>query len=137
MAEIAPGGGGPNRLFVVLAVGLAGLLVLGLLAVGGVLLIPRLLGGGAPPPTARAVTTPTRAIALATTAPTSTPAPTEAPTPTLVNAAGGATTQTVAPTATPSGGQLPRSGLGEDLMLLAGGVVLVLIVFAARRARAA
>ncbi len=43
MAEIAPGGGGPNRLFLVLAVGLAGLLVVGLIAVGGVLLIPRFL----------------------------------------------------------------------------------------------
>jgi hypothetical protein len=129
MAEVAPGGGGPNRLFVVLAVGLAGLLVLGLLAVGSVLLIPRLLGGNAPAPTARAVTTPTRAIALAT----ATEVPTEAPTPTLVGAGGLVSPTEVASTNT--SGQLPQSGLGEDLMVLAGGVVLLLIVFAARRAR--
>ncbi len=133
MAEIAPGGGGPNRLFVVLAVGLAGLLVLGLLAVGGVLLIPKLLGGSAPPPTVRAATTPTRMIALATP----TEAPTEAPTPTLV-AASSLASPTADVAGTPaSSGQLPRSGLGEDLMVLAGGVLLVLIVFAARRARSA
>jgi hypothetical protein len=131
MAEVAPGGGGPNRLFVVLAVGLAGLLVLGLLAVGGVLLIPRLLGGNAPAPTVRAATTPTRFIALATP----TEAPTEVPTPTLV-AAGGLVTPTEV-TGTAVSGQLPQSGLGEDLMVLAGGVVLLLIIFAARRARTA
>lgn len=133
MAEIAPGGGGPNRLFVVLAVVLAGLLVLGLLAVGGVLLIPRLLG--APAPTVRAAATVTRVIAQATLAPTATPEVIEVPTPTLVNAGG-----LVSPTegsGTPASGQLPQSGLGEDLMVLAGGVVLALIVFAARRARTA
>ncbi len=135
MAEIAPGGGGPNRLFVVLAVGLAGLLVLGLLAVGGVLLIPKLLGGSAPPPTVRAATTPTRAIALATTAPTATPEVIEAPTPTLV--AAGSLASPTEVKGTPASGQLPQSGLGEDLMVLAGGVLLALIVFAARRARTA
>jgi LPXTG-motif cell wall-anchored protein len=30
---------------------------------------------------------------------------------------------------------LPKSGLGEDLLLLAGGIILVAIVFLARRAR--
>ncbi len=132
MAEIAPGGGGPNRLFVVLAVGLAGLLVLGLLAVGGVLLIPRILGTTAPQP-AKVVTTPTR-VAMATTAPTETTVPTEAPTPTLVGA-GSLASPTSDISGTPASGQLPQSGLGEDLMLLSAGVVLVMIVFAARRAR--
>ncbi len=157
MSEIAPaGGGGPNRLFVVLALGLAGLLVLGLIAIGGVLLIPRLLGGvvGTAPTTVRAATTPTRLIVLATTAasPTAAATDTVAPTPTLVNAnVGGGTpgaegtgTPTVIGAGTPStsgtpgaGGALPSTGLGENLLLLAGGVVLVLIVFAARRARMA
>ncbi len=133
MAEIAPGGGGPNRLFVVLAVGLAGLLVLGLLAVGGVLLIPRILGTTAPPPAAKVITTPTR-VAMATTAPTETTVPTEAPTPTLVGA-GSLASPTSDISGTPASGQLPQSGLGEDWLLLSAGIVLVLIVFAARRAR--
>lgn len=144
MAEIAPAGGGPNRLFLVLAIGLAALLVLGLLAVGGVVLIPRLFGG-APAPTVRAVTTPTRLIVLATAAPTSTAEPTEAATPTLVISGGAVST--AAPTvigggggtpteATPgAGGELPETGLGEDLLLLSGGLVFVLIIFAARRLR--
>ncbi len=144
MAEIAPAGGGPNRLFVVIAIGLVGLLLLGLIAIGGVFLIPRIFQTAAAPPTIRvAVTTPTRV-------PTFTPVPTDTPaaTATLVVAppALGATTPgaveatatiTGTPaTETPIGGQLPESGLGEDLLLLAGGVVLVLIIFAARRARA-
>ncbi len=136
MAEIAPGGGGPNRLFVMLAVGLAGLLVLGLLAVGGIFLIPRFLGTSSASPTVRAAATPTRAIALATLAPTDTPEPTLGPTPTLVNAAGGASPTTEA-SGTPSTGELPKSGLGEDFILLGAGLVLVLIVFAARRTRTA
>ena len=163
MSEIAPAGGGPNRLFLVLAIGLAGLLVIGLLAVVGLLVVPRLVSSNvAPTPTVHvaAVNTPvpTTRPATPTLAPTS--APTEAPTPTLVLASGGGTAQTLAtPTAsgagttTPTviggsgtttpvgtgtpGGALPQSGLGEDLMLLAGGVVLVFIIFAARRARAA
>ncbi len=156
MSEIAPaGGGGPNRLFVVLALGLAGLLVLGLIAIGGVLLIPRLLGGAAAPTTVRAATTPTRIIVLATLPPSPTVAATEtgASTPTLVNAAPGAGTPGAEGTATPTviggggtpsttgtpgaGGALPSTGMGENLLLLAGGVVLVLIAFVARRARAA
>jgi hypothetical protein len=131
MAEIAPGGGGPNRLFVVLAVGLAGLLVLGLVAVGGVLLIPKIINP-APAP-AKVATTPTR-VAQATTVPTDTPVPTEAATPTLVGA-GSLATPTSDISGTPASGQLPKSGLGEDLILLSAGIVLVLIVFAARRAR--
>ncbi len=161
MSEIAPpAGGGPNRLFLALAIGLAGLLVLGLIGVVGVLAIPRLLGTNAPPPTLRVAvantSTPTRAPTVApTTAPT-TAVPTETATPTLVLASGGGTTQSTPTiiggtgtptiiggggTSTPAGtttpGTLPQSGMGEDLLLLGGGVVLVLIIFAARRARTA
>jgi hypothetical protein len=142
MAEIAPAGGGPNRLFIVIAVGLVGLLLLGLIAVGGILVIPRIFQTSAPAPTIRvAVTTPTRVTP--TTAPTSTDTP--APTSTSVivplvlgsPAAGETVTATATITGTPgAGGTLPQSGLGEDLLLLAGGVVLVFIIVAARRARA-
>jgi hypothetical protein len=139
MAEITPRSGGPNRLFLVLAVGLAGLLVLGLIAVGGILLIPRVLAGTPPPAAVRTANTPTRPIVLVTQASTPTAVPTEAPLPTLVNP-GGAVQVTAVPTASPTesaaGGQLPQSGIGEDLMLLAGGVGLIMVMFAARRARA-
>jgi len=148
MAEIAPAGGGPNRLFVVIAIGLVGLLLLGLVAVGGILIIPRVFQTTAVSPTVRvAVATATRVLAPAV-APTATDTP--APTATAVLApptAGPTSTATVAITATgtitgtpgtgtPSSDQLPQSGMGEDLLLLAAGVVLVLIIFAARRARA-
>lgn len=156
MAEIAPAGGGPNRLFIVLAIGLAALLILGLIGLGGFLLIPRLLGlGASPSPTVRiAAGTASATRVLATLTPQNSPTSVvqDTPTPTLVlltgtpGAGGGGTaTPTVigggagtpgAGTPTP-GGKLPQSGLGEDMLLLGGGVVLVLIVFAARRARAA
>lgn len=150
MAELAPSGGGPNRLFVILALGLGGLLVLGLLAVGGIFLFQRVT---APPPATpvavRAASTPTRApLPTAAVQATST----EAPSPTFVLVAQGAGTLTpggvsaaatvtgTVKTGTPGTGTpgtgLPPTGVGEDLLLLAGGVVLVLIVFAARRARA-
>src|SRR5512137_1088015 len=129
MAEIAPAGGGPNRLFVVIALGLVGLLLLGLIAIGGVFLIPRLLGSGPAAPTLRvAVTTPTRLVAAA--AATDTPTSTDTPAPTstsVINtpvlqvgspAATSAITATATITGTPgAGGTLPRSGLGEDLLL--------------------
>jgi len=147
MAEIAPAGGGPNRLFVVIALGLVGLLLLGLIAVGGVFLIPRFLGTSAPPTLRVAVTTPTRGVVVAavTTAPTDTPIPSSTAvinTPVLVVGSPAATstgtiTATATITGTPgAGGTLPQSGMGEDLLLLVGGIVLVLIIIAARRARA-
>ncbi len=147
MAEIAPAGGGPNRLFVVLALGLAGLLILGLIALGGFFVIQNLTRGAAAAPTVKiAQTTPTRAPATATAPPTATLAPTDIPTPTLVFSGGaspvaatatviGGGTGTPATTGVPGTGQLPRSGLGDDLLLLAGGLVLVAIMFVARRAR--
>lgn len=78
-----------------------------------------------------------------TQAPTNTRPPTSVPTntrpPTQVALASGIATQTpiAAPSPTQAAQQLPRSGSGQDLLVLAGGVVLVLIVFAARRARSA
>ncbi len=140
MAEIAPAGGGPNRLFIVIAVGLVGLLLLGLIAVGGILVIPRIFQTSAPPTIRVAVTTPTRVTP--TTAPTSTDTPEPTSTSVIVPlvispAAGETVTATTTITGTPgAGGTLPRSGLGEDLLVLAGGVVLVFILVAARRARA-
>ena len=145
MAELAPSGGGPNRLFVILALGLGGLLVLGLLGVGGFFLIQRFTTPAPAAPTAIriAATTPTRALPTATLQPTDVPSPTfvlvaqsaATITPGGVSAAATVTTTVGAGTGTPTS-SLPNTGVGEDLLLLAGGVVLVLIVFAARRARA-
>lgn len=143
MAELAPSGGGPNRLFIILAVGLGLLLILGLIGVGGIFLLQRASGPPSVPTPIIAVTTPTRAaLAPTITVSPTLGAPTEQATPTFVVVAGGATetpggssTPVLGATATTSTGQLPKSGQSEDLLLLAGGVVLVLIVFAARRAR--
>ena len=162
MAEIAPaGGGGPNRLFIVLAIGLAALLVLGLLGLGGFLVIQNVFRPSVAPTARIAVATATRVLASPTSASTPTLVVTQAVnTPTLVLSSGAQATATapgplgtetptviggtpITPTTgtpgtgTPGTGELPQTGLGEDLLLLAGGVVLVLIVFAARRARAA
>jgi LPXTG-motif cell wall-anchored protein len=151
MAELTPAGGGPNRLFVILAVGLGALLILGLIGVGGIFLLQR-AGGPAPtppPPPANTlvitITTPTRA-ALAPTLGAGNLTPTEQPTPTFVVISGGATETPgasptfvlgagVGATETPASGELPKSGAGDNMFLLAGGIVLVLVVFAARRAR--
>lgn len=149
MAEVAPaGGGGPNRMFLVIALGLVGLLVLGVIAIGGIFLFNQ-ISRPAVVPTATvrvAITTPTRALptATATTAPTDTPSPVVTATRVFEPAAGGLTpaavitaTATVTGTvgAGTPGSQLPGTGLGEDLLLLAAGVLLVMVIFVVRRAR--
>lgn len=149
MSEVAPAGGGPNRLFVVIAAGLVGLLVLGLLAAGGVFLISQTSKPAATPTKIAAASTATRVVVLATSQPTV--PPTDAPaSPTLVVpivtlaptlattttvTATTAVTKTVTGTVTPAGGTLPTTGLGDDLLWLAAGVVLVLVIIAARRVR--
>jgi len=150
MAQVEPatpgGSTGPNRLFIIIALGLVGLLVLGVIAAGAIYFISQT---SKPPvvvstPTVRIAAVPTATLTRTATA-TDTPAPTNtsvlsAPTAAPETPSGSVTataqvTGTVGPgTGTPTGG-LPKTGLGEDLLLLAGGVVLVLIIFAARRAR--
>ncbi len=157
MSEVAPAGGGtgPNRIFILIVLGLAALLIIGLLAVGGIFLAQQLTKPGTAPTAAVKVSTATqtRVIALALT-PTLEPSgtPTVPATSTPVLSLGTAVPSDLTPTVsvsetvvpgpgtpgagTPGSNTLPKSGLGEDLLLLAGGVVLVLIIFAARRARA-
>lgn len=149
MSEIAPssGGGSSRQVFVILAIGLAGLLILGVIGLGGVFLFNRIASGNPTPtllrPTATATRQPTAVVvAVATDVPTATPvvptqpalAPTQAP---VTPASGIATTApvTTTGTVTPGDGSLPQSGLGEDLLLLGGGVALVLVIFAARKVR--
>jgi hypothetical protein len=158
MSEVAPaGGGGPNKLFIVLALGLVGLLVIGIVVFLVFMFVIQPMNTAARPAaitptravTITFVTTPTR-VALAALTPTTVPPTDTPPPPTLVvqPASGGTTpvlsgaltptaivTGTVAAgTGTPGTG-MPTTGIGEDLLLLAAGVVLVLVIFAARRAR--
>jgi len=147
MAELAPSGGGPNRLFIILALGLGGLLILGLIAVGGIFLFQRFTAPGpAATPTVlvRVVNTPTRVVLPTQPPPTDIPSPTfvllaqaaETGTPAGSVTATTAITGSITPGTGTPGASLPKTGVGEDLLMLAGGVVLVLVVFAARRARA-
>jgi len=148
MAEVAPaGGGGPNRMFLVIALGLVGLLIIGVIAIGGIFLLQQ-VSRPAVVPTATvrvAIATATRVLVMATLFPTDTP--TQAATPTRVvqpAVTGGDSTPVITTTVTVTatvgtgtpGAGLPQTGIGEDLLLLAAGVVLVLVIFAARRARA-
>ncbi|MDE3092069.1 MAG: hypothetical protein KGJ80_22065, partial [Chloroflexota bacterium] len=76
MSEIAPAGGGSNRLFVIIAVGLVGLLVLGLIAVGGIYLIPRIFQtASVSTPTVRVLTATRVLVAVASPQPTFTDTP--------------------------------------------------------------
>ncbi|MGE5140549.1 MAG: hypothetical protein ACM3JD_13870 [Rudaea sp.] len=164
MAEVAPSGngGGVNRTFLLIIGGLAGLLILGLVAAGVLLFLPSLLGGGKTPVAATSIT-PTKVALQPATAPR--PSQTPVSTATLVVAAAVTPTSPTFITATPvtsggitspggagapstpatggetskggvaTGGELPSSGLGENLLLLAAGLALIAIMFVARRVR--
>ncbi len=166
MAEVAPagGGGGVNRTFLLIVGGLAALLVIGLLAVGALFVLPSLLPKS--PSLAATSMTPTRIAIAPTATATKVPvavtptlvlgsqaAATNTPlaAPTQAAADSGTNGTAVAPSAadpaskggqaeaTPAAsanGSLPQGGLGENLVLLAVGLVLVVVLFAARRARA-
>ena len=152
MSEVAPAGGGPNRMFIVIALGLVGLLVIGIVVFLLFMLVVQPAMNAARVPVAtptRAVTitfatTPTRA-ALVVFTPTAA-APEPSPTATLVNpVVSGATTPVSGSAVTPTtsvtpgtgtpGSGMPPTGVGEDLLMLAGGIVLVFVIIAARRAR--
>jgi hypothetical protein len=154
---------GQSRLFVILAVSLIGLLVLGLLGVGGVFIIRQNLQeqADASRPTATlniVLPNPTATFTPLPPLSTNTPAPT--PTNTPVVAAGstggeeaassGAGEQGAAPTVKPSPTRTPVSGAttagttevvpetglgGLEAILIAGGLTIVLLV--ARRLRTA
>lgn len=155
MAEVAPsaGRGGGSRRFLLIIGTLAVLFFVGALALGGIVLLPQLLGAQQ---IAAVTSTPTR-ISIP---PTSTRTP--PPTPTLVVVAQitAASTETDVPleetatpiaitatpimiTATPDantlvGGELPDTGVGEDMLMLVGGGLLLLgVIVVVRRMRSA
>ncbi len=155
--------GGGNRLFIILAVGLAGLIVLGLLAIGGVLVMRNIQGKQrVAQEVVPSAATPTLAIVaeLPTKMPTNTPIPTVAPveptvTPTntpvvlptdtpseeAVAAAAETTeaeaTNTPVPVGTPvSSDEVPNTGFGGLEMALIA-LALVGVLFVSRKARQA
>lgn len=149
---------GGNRLFIILAVGLAGLIVLGLLAIGGVLVLRNIQGEQrVAQEVVPAAATPTLAIVaeLPTKVPTNTPVPTVAPveptiTPTntpvvlptntpseeeIAAATEAEATDTPVPVGTPvSNDEVPNTGFGGfEFALMA--LALVAVLFVSRRAR--
>jgi hypothetical protein len=152
---------GQNKLFVILAIALIGLLVLGLMGIGGVFVIRQNLQEQAslaqPTPTLLIrLPNPTATPAPVKAAPTNTPAPTPTNTPVLIPgdnaeaaAVGGGDVEKEgqpvdgpvikAPTRAPAGNattpsEVPNTGLGGlELILVAVGLTAVLLV--ARRMR--
>jgi len=139
-----PSGGGQNKLFLAVVIGLVGLLMLGLVAIAGLVVYTRFVAPGPSPTTVALVTPSPRATVAATATVATTVVPARTPTagaatPTRVIQEGtpapeGAT-PTVKATATPQGGgQLAPTGFGP-LGAVAGGVALVVVILAVRRLR--
>jgi hypothetical protein len=130
-----------SRIFIIVAIGLVGLLMIGLLSIAGLVVYTRFLAPAASPTTV-AVASPTQpSVAGATPTLPAAPGVTPvgpAPTPTLVvqPAASPAPGEaTPAPTATPTGEEeIPDTGFGP-LEAVVGGVILLLIILFVRRLR--
>jgi hypothetical protein len=138
---MASSGGGQSRLFLVVVLGLVGLLMVGLVAIAGLVVYTRFLAPTPSPTTVALVTPSPRATVAATaTMPPAVATPTTAvgaPTPTRVLQEGTPAPEGATPTvtATPQGGgELAPTGLGP-LGAVVGGVVLVLIIVGVRRLR--
>lgn len=132
--------GAQNRLFVIVAIGLVSVLMIGLLSIAALVVYTRFVAPGPEPPVvAEATSTPTpEPTATPTGSPVSTPTTGEVPTPTRVVAPGGQGTATPvkgAATATPAGDdEMAPTGFGP-LEALVGGVFLVLLILFVRRLR--
>ena len=150
---------GQNRLFIIIAIGLVGLLVLGLMGIGGYVIFSRAKRGAeqvAVAKTAAAATADAQATAEAPTEPpvptfTSMPptdTPTVAPTntsvvPLLTETLEGmpeetppAPTSVLAATSTPAEGETPSAGFGGVGAILAG-LALAVVFVVARKVRLA
>jgi len=126
-------GFGQNRIFTVIALGLVGLLIVGLLGIGGLIFFTRLRGPATP--TVVAELTPT---ATSTRAPTAIPTgtPTSIPTSTPTKVATPSPTPVVTPTPTPMEEGVPETGWGplEGALL---GSFLAILILVSRRLRSA
>jgi hypothetical protein len=146
--------GAQSRIFIIVAIGLVGLLMLGIVSIALLvgytrIVAPRLR------PTVVAITTPTptqvpgvTATATQPAAPVTTPIIGESPTATRVIEPGASPTPgegsptaipaaEVSPTATPAGGaEIPETGFGP-LEAVVGGIILVVLILLVRRLRLA
>ena len=134
--------GGQNRLFLIVVVGLVGLLMIGMVAIAGLVVYTRFLAPASTPTVVAGVTP----SAAPTVAPTATRPPAEvatptpeggAPTPTLVIQEGTPPPEGPTPTATATpegGGEMAPTGFGP-LEAFVGGLALVLIILLVRRVR--
>jgi hypothetical protein len=132
--------GAQSRIFIIVAVGLVGLLMIGLLSIAGLVIYTRFLAPSPSPtvvaaatftPTSVPITTPTA------TSPAVTPGAGEAPTATLVVQPGEETPTPEGgpPTGTPTGeGEIPDTGVGP-LEAVVVAVVLLLVILFVRKLR--
>ena len=138
---MASSSGGQSRLFLIVVVGLVGLLMVGLVSIAGLVVYTRFL---APTPSAtvvaEATASPEATATSQVTAEASPTAPAEGPTPTRVIQEGspgpeGPTPSPVRPTATPMGSdQMAPTGFGP-LEAFIGGVALLVVILFLRRMR--
>lgn len=133
--------GGQSRLFLIVVVGLVGLLMIGLASIAGLVVYSRLPAPAASPTLVAQVTATPAATATSEHTPAASPTVAgAAATPTRViqegtPAAGGLTPSPRAPTATPQGGgEMAPTGFGP-LEALLGGLVLVVVIVFIRRLR--
>ena len=154
MTETPFGGEGQSRLFIIIAIGLVGLLVLGLMGIGGYVIFSRARRGAeqvAVAQTAAAATAEAQATAEApieTPVPTFTSIPTDTPTvaatntpvvPALTGTPGvtpPAPTPVRTATPKPAVGETPSAGFGGIGAILAG-LALAVVLVVARKVRLA
>jgi hypothetical protein len=144
---------GQNRLFVIIAIGLVGLLVLGLLGIGGYVIVSRLRKGTEQVAIAAQTATAAAEVQATAEAPTETPVPTFTLVPTDTPTVKATNTPVIppsegtpeetppaptpAPTATtPAEGETPSAGFGGIGVIL-GGLGLAVVFVLARKVRLA
>jgi len=139
--------GAQSRIFIIVAIGLVGLLMLGLLSIAGLVVWTRFLAPSETPTVVAEATLPSTPVPGVTAtqppAPVGTPTVGGAPTATRVIEPGASPTaggETPAPeggspTATPTGGDgIPDTGFGP-LEAVVGGIVLLVVILFVRRLR--
>jgi len=133
--------GGQNRLFLIVVVGLVGLLMIGMVSIAGLVVYTRFLAPAATPTVVAGVTPTAPTVAPTATRPpaeVATPTPEGgAPTPTRVIQEGTPPPEGPTPTATATpegGGEMAPTGFGP-LEAFVGGLALVLIILLVRRVR--
>jgi len=158
MTDTSFGGGGEsqNRLFIIIAIGLVGLLVLGLMGIGGYVIFSRANRGAQQVAAARTATAATAEAQATAEAPTETPVPTFTSVPTHTPTLAVTNTPVVPPSALTPGvtppaptaaatatrkppaaeGETPSAGFGGIGPILAG-LALAVVLLVVRKVRLA